>query len=59
MAEVKKNEDRMEKKLREVTNENKKLVQPLEDAQEQVAELQRQLANYEKDKVSLNVSRDS
>lgn len=56
MAKMKDNEERIEKKLKEVNNDNRKLVQPLKEAREQVADLQRQLTNYKKDKVSLSVS---
>ncbi|XP_054257958.1 dynein regulatory complex subunit 4-like [Macrosteles quadrilineatus] len=54
MAKMKDNEERIEKKLKEVSNENKKLTEPLKEAREQVADLQRQLTNYNKDKVSLS-----
>ena len=40
----------------EVQAENKKLTEPLQKAQEQVAELQRQLFSYNKDKALLIVS---
>ena len=40
----------------EVQAENKKLVEPLQKAQEQVAELQRQLFSYDKDKALLAVN---
>jgi hypothetical protein len=39
----------------EVQAENKKLVEPLQKAQEQVADLQRQLFSYDKDKALLAV----
>ena len=39
----------------EVQAENKKLVEPLQKAQEQVSELQRQLFSYDKDKALLAV----
>lgn len=55
MVEMKNNENKMEKKLYELMNENKKLVQPLKAAKEKVAELQQQLEFYEKDKLSLAV----
>ncbi len=41
----------------QVTAENKRLVEPLQRAKEEVEELRRQLANYDKDKQSLAVSR--
>lgn len=57
MSKMKGNEDRIEKKLKEVSNENRKLVDPLREARERVADLQRQLTGYNKDKASLAVSR--
>lgn len=53
MEGMRKREEHMEKQLRDVTAENRKLVEPLQQAQAEVAELSRQLRNYEKDKVSL------
>ena len=43
----------------EVQAENKKLVEPLQKAQDQVSELQRHLFSYEKDKALLAVSKTS
>ena len=56
VEEMKKKEERMEKQMNEIQLENKRLKEPLEKAKEEVAELTRQLANYEKDKASLAVS---
>jgi hypothetical protein len=42
--------------MAEVQAENRRLVEPLQKAQEQVQELQRQLFSYEKDKALLAVS---
>lgn len=42
--------------MAEVQAENRRLTEPLQKAQEQVAELQRQLSSYEKDKALLAVS---
>lgn len=42
--------------MNEIQAENRRLKEPLEKAREEVAELSRQLANYEKDKASLAVS---
>uniref|UniRef100_A0A1B6D8X8 Dynein regulatory complex subunit 4 n=1 Tax=Clastoptera arizonana TaxID=38151 RepID=A0A1B6D8X8_9HEMI len=53
LEEVKRNEDKMDKKLKEVMIENKKITLPLKVALEQVTEFQKQLANYEKDKITL------
>ena len=46
----------MEKEMAEVQQQNRKLVEPLSKARENVTELQRQLTNYRKDKISLAVS---
>jgi hypothetical protein len=56
IEEVKKQKDRLEKQMAEVQSENRRLVEPLQKAQEQVSELQRQLFSYEKDKALLAVS---
>jgi predicted nuclease with TOPRIM domain len=53
MEGMKKREERMEKQLRDVTAENHKLVEPLQQAKAEVTELTRQMKNYEKDKMSL------
>merc|ERR1711894_450679 len=42
-----------EKQMAEVMAENKRLVEPLQKAREEVDELRRQLSNYDKDKQSL------
>lgn len=56
MEEMKKKEERLEKQMAEVMAENKRLVEPLQKAREEVDELRKQLANYDKDKQSLAVS---
>ena len=56
MEEMKKKEDRLEKQMAEVMAENKRLVEPLQKARDEVDELRRQLSNYEKDKQALAVS---
>jgi predicted nuclease with TOPRIM domain len=53
MEGMRKREEHMEKQLRDVAAENRKLVEPLQQAQAEVTEFSRQLKNYEKDKVSL------
>ena len=58
MEEMKKKEDRLEKQMAEVMAENKRLVEPLQKARDEVEELRRQLSNYEKDKQALAVSAD-
>jgi predicted nuclease with TOPRIM domain len=53
MEGMKKREERMEKQLHDVTVENRKLVEPLRQAQADVTEFNKQMKNYEKDKMSL------
>jgi len=50
---MKEKEERIEKDMAEVQAQNKKLEEPLKKAREEVEELTKKLANYEKDKVSL------
>jgi hypothetical protein len=45
----------MEKKMAELTLENKRLTEPLQKAREEVDDLRKQLSNYEKDKEMLKV----
>lgn len=56
VEEMKKKEERMEKQMAEVIAENKRLTEPLQKAREEVEDLRKQLANYEKDKETLRVS---
>lgn len=58
MEVLRKQNERMTKQVADLTNENRKLAEPLKRAQASVAEYKRQLQNYEKDKISLAV-RDS
>ncbi|OAF68860.1 hypothetical protein A3Q56_03395 [Intoshia linei] len=51
--DMKKKEDRLEKKMSDVLTENRKLAEPLSKAKEQLDDQARQLANYTKDKQSL------
>lgn len=55
VEEMKKKEERMEKQMAEITAKNKLLAEPLQKAQEEVEELKKELANYEKDKETLRV----
>lgn len=55
MEVLRKQNERMTKQVADLTAENKKLTQPLEDALKDVKEYRRQLQNYEKDKMSLAV----
>lgn len=50
---MKEKEERIEKDMAEVQAQNKKLEEPLKKAKEDVDELTKKLANYEKDKQSL------
>lgn len=52
---MKKKEERNEKQMSEIQAENKRLKEPLEKAKAEVTELKKQLANYQKDKQSLQV----
>lgn len=52
---MKKKEERMEKQMAEVMAENRRLMEPLQKAREEVEELRKSLANYDKDKQSLAV----
>lgn len=56
MEALRKHNERMTKQVSDLTQENRKLVEPLKQARAEVAEYQRQLQNYEKDKMSLAVS---
>lgn len=53
VEDMKKKEERMEKQMNEVMAENRRLVEPLQKAREEVEELRKQLANYDKDKQAL------
>ncbi|KAL0114136.1 hypothetical protein PUN28_011443 [Cardiocondyla obscurior] len=53
MEVMRNSEERIKKQVRELTTENKKYSADLKTSQEMVAELNRQLANYEKDKQCL------
>ncbi|PIN88790.1 hypothetical protein AB205_0221330 [Aquarana catesbeiana] len=53
MEDMRKKEDRLEKEAADLQLQNRRLAEPLQKAREEVAELQRQLANYQKDKTSL------
>ncbi|XP_010877654.2 dynein regulatory complex subunit 4 [Esox lucius] len=53
VEDFKKKEERQEKEMAKVLLQNKRLTEPLQKAKEELAELQKQLANYGKDKVSL------
>uniref|UniRef100_A0A8C5IV88 Dynein regulatory complex subunit 4 n=1 Tax=Junco hyemalis TaxID=40217 RepID=A0A8C5IV88_JUNHY len=56
VEELKKKQAVLEKEKADVLRENKGLAEPLHEAQEQVAELQKKLVNYYRDKEALVVS---
>lgn len=53
---MKKDQERLEKQLGETQAENRRLIDPLHKAREELSELQKQLSSYERDKISLRVS---
>ncbi|KAF2883119.1 hypothetical protein ILUMI_23060 [Ignelater luminosus] len=53
MEVLRKQNERMAKQVVDLTAENRKLIEPLKQAQADVTEFKRQLVNYEKDKQSL------
>ncbi|KAG8541762.1 hypothetical protein GDO81_028289 [Engystomops pustulosus] len=53
MEEMRKKEDRLEKEMADLQLQNRRLTEPLQKARDDVTELHRQLASYEKDKTSL------
>lgn len=57
MEVLRKQNERMSKQVADITAENRRLVEPLKQAQLDVAEYRRQLEHYEKDKLSLAVSK--
>merc|ERR1712136_329265 len=54
IEEMKKKDERMEKEMAEIQLQNKRLIEPLQKAREEVDDLRKQLANYQKDKASLS-----
>lgn len=56
MDEMRSNEERMKKQVRELTIENKKYSTDIKSYEESLANYTHQLANYDKDKQSLIVS---
>jgi T-lymphocyte triggering factor len=57
IANMKKNDEHNENLMYDIEKENHNLSEPLEIAKREVAELQQQLHNYEKDKLSLRNTR--
>ncbi|NXU81561.1 DRC4 protein, partial [Oreotrochilus melanogaster] len=53
VAEMKKRQNQLEKEKTDVLLQNKQLKEPLQQAQEQLFELQKKLAHYDKDKMAL------
>ncbi|XP_060779219.1 dynein regulatory complex subunit 4 isoform X2 [Neoarius graeffei] len=58
VADMKKKEERLEKVMAEVLQQNKRLTEPLQKATQEVSEMKKQLANYEKDKALLAVQQE-
>lgn len=52
---MKKKEERLEKEIADVRQQNRRLTEPLQKATLEVSELQKQLINYNQDKVLLAV----
>jgi hypothetical protein len=57
VAEMKKKEAQNEKLMTEIAQENKRLSEPLQKALKEVEMQRHQLANYEKDKTSLHLTK--
>jgi growth arrest-specific protein 8 len=57
VEEMKRKEERSEKLMVEITNENKRLLEPLNKALSEVEDLRKQLASHDKDKSSLQASK--
>lgn len=55
LKEMKRKEEKRNKEMAEVLEENKDLRESPQKAKEEVAELQKRLANYEKDRSALAV----
>lgn len=53
---MRKKEDHLEREMAEVSVQNKRLADPLQKAREEMSEMQKQLANYQRDKQILLVS---
>ncbi|XP_011926618.1 PREDICTED: growth arrest-specific protein 8 isoform X2 [Cercocebus atys] len=50
MEDMRKKEDHLEREMAEVSVQNKRLADPLQKAREEMSEMQKQLANYQRDK---------
>lgn len=55
LKDMKRKEEKRNKEMAEVLEQNKELRESPQKAKQEVAELQKQLANYEKDKSALTV----
>jgi len=55
LKEMKRKEEKRNKEMAEVLEQNKELRESPQKAKDEVAELQKQLDNYEKDKSALTV----
>lgn len=56
MEDMRKKEEHLEKEMLEVSLQNKRLVEPLQKAREEMSEMQKKLATYQRDKQILFVS---
>lgn len=56
MEDMRKREDHLEKQMTEVSMQNKRLADPLQEARDEMSEMQKKLRNYERDKQILAVS---
>ena len=54
---MKRKEERLEKDMGEIQVQNRRLVEPLQRAKDDVDDLRRQLTNYQKDKASLSTAK--
>jgi len=55
IEDMKRKEEKTEKKMADVMLQNKRMTEPLQRTKEELVELRKQLAHYEKDKASLAV----
>lgn len=56
MEDMRKKEEHLEKEMLEVSAQNRRLVEPLQKAREEMSEMQKKLGDHERDKQILVVS---
>lgn len=56
MEDMRKKEEHLEREMAEVSSQNRRLADPLQKARDEMAEMQRKIRNYERDKQILVVS---